>query len=228
MSASKIWKTSPAALRTVAPCYEETNPESQIGNAAAQACDELATGGAKCARTCAARALLKLESMIKQLAALAAASCLSIGCMASHPTPPPAQASHPPDDRHVYRVDFVVASADPGKPETSSSYTLNIEEQNRGEILVGANVPLTPQGQTRQDVGLKIKVWVKPVGHDLVLADNVEMSSVDEGAPAPVPIHKMTTEGEAVLRDGQPGLVASLEDPLHRRYRITASATLIR
>jgi hypothetical protein len=78
----------------------------------------------------------------------------------------------------------------------------------------------------RQDVGLKITASVRAYGDDLVLRDDVEMSSVDD---TPATIHKVTAQGDAVLRPGHPTLVASLEDPgNHRHYEVTAAVTMLR
>ncbi len=165
--------------------------------------------------------------MITRIAALAAA-CISVGCVSSQPRPVAPQA-RAPEDRHVYRVDFVVSANDPGKAPTTSAYTLNLEEYGNGELHLGANVPLTPQA--RQDVGLKIKASVaRTMGDDLLLRDQVEMSTVDDMTPqTPATIHKISTMGDAILHAGQSMLVASLEDPLsHKRYQVSATATRLR
>jgi hypothetical protein len=164
--------------------------------------------------------------MLTKLAALVALLC-SVGCVAAHPPPPVQAQARAPRDRHVYRVDFVVAANDPGKAPQTSAYTLNLEEYDDGEVHMGTNIALS--SQARMDVGLKIKASLSPSGNDLVLHDSVEMSGVEETTAPQTSIHKVSTHGEAVLRAGQPALVASLEDPLsHRRYQVTAAATLLR
>jgi hypothetical protein len=149
-----------------------------------------------------------------------------VGCVSAQPLRQTAQAPQQTpkqEDRHVYRVDFVVAATDPGKPVQTSTYTLNLEEYENGQLRLGSNVQLTPQ--SRQDVGLKISASLRPRGDDLLLRDEIEMSGLDD----PGTIHKITTEGDALLRTGQQTLVASLEDPLsHKRYQVSASATRLR
>ena len=128
-----------------------------------------------------------------------------------------------PEQRHVYRVDFVVVANEPGKPAQSSAYTLNLEDYDNGEIHLGSNVQINPQ--SRQDVGLKITTSIQPRGDDLLLREAVELSGVEETQT----IHKIKTSGDALLRGGQQTLVASLEDPLsHKRYQVSASATRLR
>ena len=130
----------------------------------------------------------------------------------------------PPEDRHVYRVDFVVVANEPGKPAQQSAFTLNLEDYDNGELHLGSNVQLTPQ--SRQDLGLKIKASLRPMTNDdLLMHDAVELSGVDD----PQTIHKIMTSGDALLRTGQQTLVASLEDPLsHKRYQVSAQATRLR
>ena len=166
--------------------------------------------------------------MVKTLAALVAAS-FATGCVAAHPPQPVSQArSKEPEERHVYRVDFQVASNDPGKPAQTSAYTLNLTEWGGGEVRMGSNVALPTAA--RVDVGLRISLRLSPMTHDeLMLSDTVEMTALDEPSAPDKPIHKVVMNGDAVLRPGARALVASLEDPTsHRHYELTAAATMIR
>jgi hypothetical protein len=149
-----------------------------------------------------------------------------IGCVSSRPPLPVSIASHERtlEERHVYRVEFVVAANDPGKPAQTSAYTLNLEEHDVGEVRMGTNIAISPQA--RQDVGLKIQAHVFSLGDDLLMRDEIEMSGAEDGSTA---IHKVTTMGGALLKTGQQTLVASLEDPLsHKHYQVSASATRLR
>jgi hypothetical protein len=152
------------------------------------------------------------------------ASFALAGCASAAPVQKPtASISRPQEERHVYRLDFLVVANEPGKPAQSSAYTMNLEDYDNGEIHLGSNVQLTPQA--RQDVGLKIKASVASRGDDVLLHDAVELSGIDE----PQTIHKLTTSGDAYLHAGQQTLVASLEDPLsHKRYQVSAQATRLR
>lgn len=149
---------------------------------------------------------------------------ITAGCASVVPIQKPtAPAIAQREERHVYRVDFVVVANEPGKAAQSSAYTLNLEDYDNGEIHLGSNVQINPQA--RQDVGLKIKASVLPRGDDLLLRDAVELSGIEESQT----IHKITTTGDAYLHAGQQALVASLEDPLsHKRYQVSASATRLR
>ena len=151
-----------------------------------------------------------------------------IGCASAHPPLSVAVAprhERTPEERHVYRVDFVVAANDPGKPVQTSSYTLNLEEHDVGEVRMGTNIAISPQ--VRQDVGLKIQAHVFSIGDDLLMRDEIEMSGTEDGSTTS--IHKVTTMGDALLKTGQQTLVASLEDPLsHKHYQVSASATRLR
>src|SRR4051794_33379538 len=103
-----------------------------------------------------------------------------IGCASAQQARPVAVAPqvHPPEERHVYRVDFVVAANEPGKPAQSSAYTLNLEEHDIGEVRMGTNIAISPQA--RQDVGLKITAHLYSVGDDLLMRDEIEMSGTEE------------------------------------------------
>jgi len=148
------------------------------------------------------------------------------GCMS--PKPPVAAAAKPDDhrsaeQRRVYRLDFVVASIDPGKAPVTSTHTLNLEEFSNGEIRMGSNIPISPQA--RQDVGLLIRSSFIPVADDLLLDSTFEMSSAEDG-PA---IRKLAVRGNAVVTPGKPALVASAEDPTsHKRFEVTVTATKLR
>ncbi len=164
-------------------------------------------------------------------ACIIAVCFVGFGCVSSHPSALAAPQARPQPDRPVYRVDFVVAANDPGKPAQTSSYTINLEESNNGEIHLGSNVQLSTQA--RQDVGLKIKANVHAMqGEDVILRGSLEMSGLDEPISAEsktTTIHRISAQGDALLHPGQSVLVASLEDPLsHKHYQVSASATRLR
>lgn len=151
-----------------------------------------------------------------------ASLALSAAVLGCAPTTAPTPAvAHAPSAHHVYRLDFVVTSGDPGKASAPSKYTVNVEEDRHAEIHVGANVPLGA-GNVRQDVGLRLHCQLSAVGDDLLLHNDTELSTADD-LPA---IHKITARGDAIVSPGKPALVASLEEPLsHRRYEVTVTAT---
>jgi len=171
------------------------------------------------------------------IASMGIAGCASSSHVVGPLQKPAAPVSRAPEERHVYRVDFVVAANEPGKPAQSSAFTLNLEDYSNGELHLGSNIQINPQA--RQDVGLKITASLRPMTNDdLLLHDAVELSAVDGSAEGgtsqtrkdePQTVHKITTSGDAYLHAGQQALVASLEDPLsHKRYQVSASATRLR
>lgn len=128
------------------------------------------------------------------------------------------------EDRRVYRLDFVVASRQPGKPDSNSAHTMNVEELMTGEVRVGSNVPLMGT-HARQDVGLLIRATATPVGEALMLDHGIELSAVDDTSS----IRKLTMKGDTFVSPGTPTLVASAEDPIaHGRVDVTVTATRIR
>ncbi len=156
-------------------------------------------------------------------------ACSAFGCASVHAAPPPvAQAAPAPkraEPRHMYRLDFVVASDDPtnkaGLPG-GGTYTLNLEENRRGEIRSGSNIPLS--SGSRIDVGTKLRAVYTSLGDDLLLDSSTEISAGDSGS-----IRKLTAEGEALVTPGKPALIASAEDPQgHSRYQVTVTATRLR
>jgi hypothetical protein len=183
-----------------------------------------------------ARALLKARSMNNPLAfarslALLLPMLALIGC-AAQPSmcaasvasmPKQARAPRPPEQRRVFRLDFVVSTTDASKPVASSTYTLNLEEEHGGELHLGTNVALS--AQARQDVGLKIHCSYEMVGEDLLLHNSTEISSFDD----PPAIRKISTSGDGVVTPGKLALIDSLEDPVsHRRYEVAVTATKLR
>jgi len=181
---------------------------------------------------------------ILTLATLLTLSVTTLGCAtvatpAGVATAPPPSVNHatPPraltGARHVHRLDFVVSTTDPSKPAVSSSYTVNLEEGEHGEVRVGSNVALSsvgssvgPVSQARVDVGLSLRFGYTMVGDDLLLHDNLEMSSADD-LPS---IRKIAAAGEAVIAPGSAAVVVtSVEEPLsHKRYQVTVAATKLR
>src|SRR5678815_3181995 len=78
------------------------------------------------------------------------ASFALAGCTSALPIQKPAApVSRAPEERHVYRVDFVVVANEPGKAAQSSAYTLNLEDYDNGEIHLGSNIQIN--AQSRQD-----------------------------------------------------------------------------
>jgi hypothetical protein len=130
------------------------------------------------------------------------------------------------DPHRVYRLDFVVTEDDAGKSATSASYTLNLRERSTGEIKMGANVALagSSTGQ-RADIGLLLRASYTSVGDDLLVDDEVELTAAKDAQS----FRKVSAKGNALIAQGKPALVASVEDPItHKHYQVTATATKLR
>ena len=197
---------------------------------------------------------------------LLALSTAAIGCMpqqqapppvasaslapaASASPPPPTVASAPPHprgteerprerDRHVYRFDFVLTSNEGAAAPSSTSFTLNLEDGQKGELLVGKNVPISPApaaappgapagmggfAAPRQDVGTKVLASFRSQGDDVLLEVSLEMSAFDP----PSTIRKVVARGNALAAVGKPALVTTLEDD-HKRYQLSVTSTKLR
>jgi len=132
----------------------------------------------------------------------------------------------------VYRFDFVLTVKDGSGAATPSTFTLVLEDGHPGEVHVGKNVPLTlapPSGtgpalaSPRQDVGLKVKAIFRPLGDDVLLDVNLEMSQHDP----PSTIRKVTATGNALASPGKPALVTVLDDD-KKHWELNVTATKMR
>jgi hypothetical protein len=155
-----------------------------------------------------------------------AVALFAAGC-ASKPPPSVATATtHTTSaDRPVYRFDFVLTSGD-ATPPTTTSFTLNLAELEKGEVMVGRNVPLTTAApgvpMARQDVGLKIATQFRMRGDEVLLDVSTEMSTSE-----PPSIRKTTMRGAALATPGRAVLVSSLDDD-NRRFQLTVTPTKLR
>ena len=147
----------------------------------------------------------------------------SVGCVRG--ASPSRAASAPPRSpkEALYRLDFTISERDPNAAVgTSHAYTLLLEEHRTGHIAIGANVPLGAASQARMDVGLKVRFQIAAQGENLVLQTDTEMSALEEG----LGVRKLSAEGDAFLRPGEPTVVASLDDlATHKRFQVTVTAT---
>ncbi|HEY8089399.1 MAG TPA: hypothetical protein VIF09_16175 [Polyangiaceae bacterium] len=133
---------------------------------------------------------------------------------------------------HVYRLDYIVSVTEAGKAAATSKYTMNVEENEQGELRAGANVPLSSSssGSPRQDVGLLLRCRLARAGEELVLHQTTELSGTDDRADqGPRTIRKITMNDDAVATLGTPAVVGSVEEPATRaRYEVTVTATKLR
>jgi hypothetical protein len=171
--------------------------------------------------------------------------------LTSSPVPPP-ETPHPPpppphhdEANHVYRLDFVLTPKDPKDASLSpTSFTLNVVENQGGDVMVGRNVPLqvanTPPApgskeppqqhlSPRQDVGIKVSAHLRPLEKtDDVLADvQLELSAVEGTTNGVSTLRKITSHGSVVATMGKSALVTSVDDD-KRHYELTITPTKIR
>jgi len=179
---------------------------------------------------------------IASCAALLVLSSLVGGCAPQQACPPAASvatSSSPskPTDRHVYRFDFVLSATDGSAPPSTTTFTLNLQEFDKGEVVVGKNVSLAPPpppspgpsgqsfGSPRQDVGMKVAASFRmtPTGDDVLIDVVTEMSTFDP----PTTVRKMVMKGNAIASAGKPALVTTLEDD-HKKFQLTVTPTKLR
>src|SRR5262245_50225854 len=103
------------------------------------------------------------------------------------------------EERHIYRLDFVVTENEGGKPASSTTCTLNLEEKRAGEIKMGSNIPLPNKG-ARVDVGLKLSASFTSVGEDLLVDGDIEITAAKDAQS----FRKMSAKGNALVSPGKP------------------------
>lgn len=156
---------------------------------------------------------------------LVASSLLTAACVSSRAAPPPVVA-HAPPERGVYRLDFVLAARDAAGATRDTAFTLDLEEGNKGEVVVGRNIPLstgTNPSAARRDVGLRVQARCFARGDDLVLDVDTEVSSSEP----PSDIRKIVARGNALARPGRSTLVASVDDD-GKHYQLNVTPTKLR
>lgn len=165
---------------------------------------------------------------------IAPSSASAVGSVA--PVAPPPSTGGP-----VYRFDYVLSSERPGGAPTNATYSLSIQEHEKGTQRVGQNVPLqagAPAGSSgpapvvaRVDIGFKVTATFEVTGPTLSLHSAVEFSTIgDATVPAgPVGIDRVTTDSTTVVTPGQETQVAIMEEAhSHRKYKLVVTATKIR
>ncbi len=196
---------------------------------------------------------------IASSAALLVVSVLSaaaVGCAPQQACPPATTATQsspatavghgalPTVDRHVYRFDFVLAASDGSTPPgAGTTFSLVLQEADKGEVVVGKNVSLAPSpasppppspsggpgpsfgSMARQDVGTKVAASFRMTssGDDVILDVATELSAFDP----PSSVRKMVMKGNAIATPGKPALVTTLDDD-HKKLQLTVTATKLR
>jgi len=180
-------------------------------------------------------------------ASLLLLSAFAFGCAPQQQVAPPVSSAHPTTstavatppqnvggERHVYRLDFVLTSSDGTTPSTSTAFTLNLEELDKGEMVVGKNIPLTTStasssGSTpslaspRHDVGMRVDARYRMAGDDLLLVVDTELSAFEP----PSSIRKVVAKGNALASVGRASLVTTMESD-SKKYQLTVTPTKLR
>ena len=121
----------------------------------------------------------------------------------------------------MYRLDFTLT----GDAATTSSFTLNLEEKDQGEIMVGKNVPLsTATTGPRQDIGLKIRAFFEMRAEDVLVHVTTELSTFE--GPSSI-IRKSTATDEVLASPGKSALVTSIDDD-RKHLQLVVVATRLR
>lgn len=171
------------------------------------------------------------------LAAFLVLSSAACGCVVPQACPQAVSVATPapspsPAERHVYRFDFVLTATDVSGAPATTAFTLNLQEADRGEVVIGKNVALSAPpaagsssvASARQDVGIKVAASFRMTGDDLVLDVITEMSAFD---PSTLSIRKLVAKGNSLASAGKSALVATIEED-HRKYQLTVTPTKLR
>lgn len=163
-------------------------------------------------------------------------SLAAVGCAPQQACPAVTTAAAPrpvAHDRPVYRFDFGLSATDgAGGTPSTTSFTLNLQEGDKGEVHVGKNVALAtaapasggpPPAAPRQDVGLKVAAQFRTMGDEPLLDVSLEMSTFEP----PSTIRKVVAKSDTLTFAGKPVLVTSLEED-HKRYQLSVTATRVR
>ena len=123
------------------------------------------------------------------------------------------------DDKPVYRLDFELTTTEPGKPATTTTFSLNLAEERHGEATLGDNIAL-PSGATttRQNIGMRVDATFVTRGPVLLLDVETELT---ERAGATT-LHRMATKGAALATPGKKAFVAAIDrDKAHTELSVT-------
>ena len=137
------------------------------------------------------------------------ASALLAGPALAQPSVPrPA----PPSGDAVYRLDFELSTSEPGKPATTTRFSLNLREHDPGEAMIGDNLALPGSGgpngaPVRQNVGVKVHALCEQRGAALLVDVDTQLSSM----VAPATMHEIVTRDVALAAFGKKTLVSSVD-----------------
>lgn len=106
----------------------------------------------------------------------------------------PALADAPAPDHPVYRLDFELTTSEPGKPATTTTFSLNLAEDRHGEAVVA-----------------DYRVDTSFTTHGGALLMDIDTS-----------LHKIATKGAALALPGKKAFVAAIDhDKAHTELSVT-------
>lgn len=131
--------------------------------------------------------------------------------------PLPPAPSTPRAALPIYRLDFELVTAEPGKPAATTTFSLNVVETMHGEAEIVDNVPVsTGSTVSRQDVGMRVKAELESHGADILLDVDTELSALGAGGAN----HRIVTRDFALASPGKKTMVATIA---HDRTTTTLS-----
>lgn len=164
---------------------------------------------------------MRLTLSLVVVAALAS----SAGC-ARPSAPPVSVAKNDQAHRSVYRLDFALRAKDAAATAPSTTFTIQVADQDVGDMMVGRNIPLPslqPGGPTpRQDVGLKVKAHVRERSpNDLLVDVSTELSATESTS-----VRKVVSHGSVLARPGAQALVSRVADDT-QTYELLVTASRV-
>jgi hypothetical protein len=151
------------------------------------------------------------------LRSLVLAGLLAAPAVADSATPPPS----------IYRFDISITGAEADPMAAPATYTITIDENHSGRVGTGANIALGgANSNTRQNVGLDMKISYSLRGTTVVLAGNLELTSVEPSSTnGATTIHRTGAESTIAITGTAPTLFTSVYDVVsHRRLEVNITA----
>jgi hypothetical protein len=167
--------------------------------------------------------LVALAALVPLAFAAGCARPLANAATASAAPAPAACAARKDDRRAVYRLDFALRAKNASAPTPSTTFSLQIADDDVGEMMIGHNLPLQPlqpnSPTPRQDVGLKVKAHLRARESDLLLDVSTELSAADGAS-----VRKVVSRGSVLARPGAQAVVSRVVDEA-QTYELLVTAS---
>ncbi len=155
--------------------------------------------------------------------ALLAVAAASASADSAKPAPAP-----PPPPASMYRLDVSITGLDADPKAAPATYSLTLEEDTRGALGTGTNLPLQPAAKDgavpRIDIGMRLGFKYRSVNATtIVVSGDLEMEAVEQASPTV--FHKVRVEGATAVTGSTPSQLASVFDNVsHRRVEVSITA----